>query len=155
MASTEEASNNQSSSTVNEDFVNQFFLSSSDNNTVQLVSEKLIRGKNYFPWARSMIISLTAKNKIGCHDGTIPIPDSNSPQFILWTQCNMTVLSWIIDSVSPGNDSSNMYIDNARAIWLDLRHKFSQKVDLESLSFKRNLPICTRSIFCGGVLYQV
>ena len=47
MASTEEASNNQSSSTMNEDSVNPFFLSSNDNNIVQLVSQKLIGGKNY------------------------------------------------------------------------------------------------------------
>ena len=39
----------------------------------------------------------------------------------------MTVLSWIINSVSPRIDSSIMYTDNARAIWLDLRHRFSQK----------------------------
>ena len=49
MASTEEALDNQSSSTMNEDFVNPFFLDSTDNNTIQLVSEKLIGGKNYFP----------------------------------------------------------------------------------------------------------
>ena len=69
MASTEEALNNQYSSTMNEDSVNPFFHSSSDNNIVQLVFEKLIGGKNYFPWARSMIISLTAKHKIGFIDG--------------------------------------------------------------------------------------
>ena len=79
MASTEEASNNQSSSTVNEDFVNPFFLSSNDRNTVQLVSKKLIGGKNYFPWARSMIISLIAKHKVRFINGTIPVPDPNSP----------------------------------------------------------------------------
>lgn len=154
MASTEEASNNQSSSTVNEDSVNPFFLRSSDSNTIQLVSEKLVGGKNYFPWARSMIISLTAKHKVGFIGGTIPVPDPDSPQFILWTRCNMTVLSWIINSVSPGIASSIMYTDNARAIWLDLRHRFSQKikVDRESLSFRRNLPM---PILCGGLPYKV
>ena len=69
MASTEEALNNQYSSTMNEDSVNPFFHSSSDNNIVQLVFEKLIGGKNYFPWARLMIILLTAKHKIGFIDG--------------------------------------------------------------------------------------
>ncbi|KAL0004673.1 hypothetical protein SO802_012234 [Lithocarpus litseifolius] len=39
-SSTKEASNNQSSSTVNDDSINPFFLSSSDNDTVQLVSQK-------------------------------------------------------------------------------------------------------------------
>nr|POE96106.1 hypothetical protein CFP56_23478 [Quercus suber] len=63
MASTKEASNNQSYSTVNEGFVNPFFLSNSDSNTVQLVSKKLVGGKNYFPWARSVIISLTTEHK--------------------------------------------------------------------------------------------
>ena len=125
MASTEEASNNQSSSTVNEDFVNPFFLSSNDGNIVQLVSKKLVGGKNYFPWTRSMIISLIAKHKVGFIDGTIPIPNPESPQFILWTRCNMTILSWIINFVSPRIGSSTMYTNNSRPIWLDLRHKFS------------------------------
>nr|POE76685.1 hypothetical protein CFP56_74804 [Quercus suber] len=127
MASTEEASNNKSSFAVNEDFVNPFFLSSSDNNTIQLVSKRLIGGKNYFPWVRSIIISLTAKHKIGFIDGTFLVLDPDSPQFILWTRCNMIVLSWIINSVSPRIGSSIMYTDNARAIWLDLRHRFFQK----------------------------
>ena len=83
MVTTEEASNNQSSSVVHEDSVNPFFLSSGDSNTVQLVSETLIGGKNYFPWVRSMIISLTAKHKIGFINGTILVPDPDSPQFIL------------------------------------------------------------------------
>lgn len=39
----------------------------------------------------------------------------------------MTVLNWIINSVSPDIGSSIMYTDNARAIWLDLRNRFSQK----------------------------
>ena len=125
MASTEEALNNQYSSTVNEDYVNPFFHSSSDNNIVQLVTEKLIGGKNYFSWARLMIISLTTKHKIGFIDGTIPVPNPDSPQFILWTRCNMTLLSWIINSVSPVIGSSITYTDNARAIWFDLRHRFS------------------------------
>ena len=74
-----------------------------------------------------MIISLTAKRKIGFIDGTIPKLVPDSPQFILWTRCNMTVLSWIINSVSPGIGSIIKYTNNARAIWLDLHHRFSQK----------------------------
>ena len=133
MATVEETSNNHSSSNnqtttaANGDSVNPFYLSSSDNNTVQLVSQKLIGGRNYFPWARSMIIALTSRHKTGFVDGTIAEPSPDSPQFILWTRCNMTVLSWIINSVSPNIASSIMYTDNARTIWLDLRHRFSQK----------------------------
>ena len=74
-----------------------------------------------------MIISFTAKHKIRFINGTIPAPNPNSPQFILWTRCSMTVLSWIINSVSLGIGSIIMYTHNARAIWLDLRHRFSQK----------------------------
>ena len=70
-----------------------------------------------------MIISLTAKHKIEFIDGTILVPNSDSPQFNLWTRCNMTVLSWIINSIALGIGPSIMYIGNARAIWLDLHHK--------------------------------
>jgi len=74
-----------------------------------------------------MIISLTAKHKIWLIDGTIPALDPDSPQFILWTWCSMTILSWIINSVSTGIGSIIMYTHNVRAIWLDLRHRFSKK----------------------------
>ena len=133
MATAEETSNSQSSNNnqtttaANGDSVNPFYLSSSDNNTVQLVSQKLIGGRNYFPWARPMIIALTSRHRTAFVDGTIAEPNSDSSQFILWTRCNMTVLSWIINSVSPNIASSIMYTDNARTIWLDLRHRFSQK----------------------------
>ena len=133
MATAEETSNNHSSgnnqttTAANGDFVNPLYLSSSDNNIVQLVSQKLIGGRNYFPWARSMVIALTSRHKTGFVDGTIAEPNSDLSQFVLWTRCNMTVLSWIINSVSPNIASSIMYTDNARTIWLDLRHRFSQK----------------------------
>ena len=42
----------------------------------------------------------------------------------------MIVLGWIINSVSPNIVSSIIYIDNAKVIWLDLRHRFSHN-DLE------------------------
>ena len=131
MATAEETSNSQSSNNnqtttaANGDSVNPFYLSSSDNNTVQLVSQKLIGGRNYFPWVRSMIITLTSRHKTGFVDGTIAELNSDLSQFVLWTRCNMTVLSWIINSISPNIASSIMYTDNARTIWLDLRHRFS------------------------------
>ena len=74
-----------------------------------------------------MIISLTTKHKIQFINGTIPAPNLDSPQLNFWTRCSMICLSWIINSVSPGIGSIIIYTHNARATWLDLRHKFSKK----------------------------
>ena len=156
MATTEETSNNQSlnnqtSTVANGDSVNPFYLSSSDNNTIQLVSQKLIGGRNYFPWARSMIITLISRHKTSFVDGTIAKPSPDSPQFILWTWCNMTVLSWIINSVSPNIVSSIMYTNNARTICLIFAIGSLRKVALELLSFRRNQLI----LFKGNCLWRI
>uniref|UniRef100_A0A7N2LCX6 Retrotransposon Copia-like N-terminal domain-containing protein n=1 Tax=Quercus lobata TaxID=97700 RepID=A0A7N2LCX6_QUELO len=131
MASTEtvspfanDASNDSSSPPMIEDSVNPFFLGSGDNLGVQLVSHRLIGAQNYSTLSRSMIISLTAKNKIGFINGKISAPDSCSSQiFVLWIRCNMTVLGWVINSISPEIASSMMYTDNARDIWLNMHER--------------------------------
>lgn len=50
------------------DYLNPSFLHHADNPGITLVSQILV-GDNYCRWSRSMIMALTAKNKIGFVDG--------------------------------------------------------------------------------------
>ena len=80
MASTENSTNpittNSSSSTgqasarMEDPSLNPFFLCSSDVLGSQLVSQPKTSAENYQIWSRAMILSLTAKNKIGFLNGT-------------------------------------------------------------------------------------
>lgn len=51
-----------------EDPMNPYFLSYADNPVMTLVSQPL-DGDNYISWSRSMMIALSAKNKLGFVNG--------------------------------------------------------------------------------------
>lgn len=58
-------------------------------------------GTGYGGWKRSMVVFLSAKNKIAFIDGTCPKPHDNSPQLQQWNICNNMVISWIASSLTP------------------------------------------------------
>uniref|UniRef100_A0A2N9IAK7 Reverse transcriptase Ty1/copia-type domain-containing protein n=1 Tax=Fagus sylvatica TaxID=28930 RepID=A0A2N9IAK7_FAGSY len=105
---------------------NQLFLHHGDSPGTILVSQPL-SGENYNTWSRSMIMALTAKNKIGFINGTITAPnDETLPSFNLWTRCNTMVISWILNSVSKDIASSVIYANTAQEMWEDLKERFAQ-----------------------------
>jgi len=59
------------------------FLLSSDIPRVSLVSTSFF-GIGFGGWRQDMIVSLSAKNKIGFIDGIVLKPPENSPQFRQW-----------------------------------------------------------------------
>uniref|UniRef100_A0A2N9FPS4 Retrotransposon Copia-like N-terminal domain-containing protein n=1 Tax=Fagus sylvatica TaxID=28930 RepID=A0A2N9FPS4_FAGSY len=74
------------SSLQRDESTNQLFLHHGDSPGTILVSQPL-SGENYNTWSRSMIMALTAKNKIGFINGTITAPnDETLPSFNLWTR---------------------------------------------------------------------
>uniref|UniRef100_A0A2N9GFH3 Integrase catalytic domain-containing protein n=1 Tax=Fagus sylvatica TaxID=28930 RepID=A0A2N9GFH3_FAGSY len=75
----------------------------------------------------SMIMALTAKNKVGFINGTISAPvDQSLPSFNLWTRCNTMVISWLLNSVSKEIASSVIYANTAQEMWEDLKERFAQ-----------------------------
>ena len=135
MASTENSTNpittnssssaGQASAGMEDPSLNPFFLSSSDVLGSQLVSQPKTGAENCQSWSRAMIVSLTAKNKIGFLNGTIAIPDASSIEYISWMKFNMTIFSLIINFISREIASSLMYTNNVREVWLNLRDRFS------------------------------
>jgi len=47
-----------------------------------------------------MLISLSAKNKLGFVNGTISTLGESDPKYLLWQRCNDMVLSWILNSLN-------------------------------------------------------
>ncbi|KAI5330422.1 hypothetical protein L3X38_029820 [Prunus dulcis] len=103
------------------------YIHSSDHPGLLLVSKKL-NGDNYATWQRSMVIALTAKNKIGFVDGSIERPSSTkkSDEHTLWDRCDKMVLSWLLNSVDSDLADSVVYAATAREIWQDFEDRFSQ-----------------------------
>jgi hypothetical protein len=108
------------------DCSNPLYLHHGDSPGSVLVSQ-LLNGDNYNTWSRSMIMALTAKNKVHFIDGSMPKPDPSSADFLPWTRCNNMVLSWIINSVSKEIAGSIIYIDTSEAMWRDIKDRFSQQ----------------------------
>ncbi|XP_057792112.1 uncharacterized protein LOC131008970 [Salvia miltiorrhiza] len=108
-----------------EDQSSPYYLSSSDNPGVQLVTQQL-NGSNYVNWNRSMMTALMAKNKLAFVDGTIDRPQPTEAIYSQWLRCNSMVVSWLRNSVVPDISSSLMYLDDASLIWNDLKDRFAQ-----------------------------
>jgi len=80
-----------------------------------------------------MLISLSAKNKLGFINGSIPTLGESNPKYSLWQRCNDMVLSWILNSLNQEIANSVIYMETPSEIWLDLQERFS-KGDFSSLS---------------------
>lgn len=112
-----------------------FFIQSGDHPGLTLVSH-ILTGSNYYSWCRAMKVALSAKNKLGFVDGTIPQPPETEVSFQVWFRCNSMVVSWIINSVHKEIIESLLSLDTARAIWQDLRHRFHQSNGLRIFQLK-------------------
>ncbi|KAL5566920.1 hypothetical protein UlMin_030084 [Ulmus minor] len=109
-----------------EDSSSPYFLHNGDHPGHTLVSNPW-NGVNYHTWRRAMLMALTAKNKIGFVDGTIPRPMLNDLLFKAWFRCNSMISSWIINVVTRDIIDSLLYLDSAYEIWRDLCDRFSQE----------------------------
>ncbi|XP_042067248.1 uncharacterized protein LOC121810552 [Salvia splendens] len=107
-----------------EDTSSPYFLHPSDNPGTILVPQPLT-GSNYATWSRSFTTALLAKNKLVFVDGSILLPARDDLLYQPWIRCNSMVISWLRNSLSPQISSSIMYLDDAYAIWFDLKERFS------------------------------
>uniref|UniRef100_A0A6N2KIH2 Retrotransposon Copia-like N-terminal domain-containing protein n=1 Tax=Salix viminalis TaxID=40686 RepID=A0A6N2KIH2_SALVM len=115
----------QNTSTLTIDPSDPLFIHTSDHPSMNLVP-KALDGTNYAMWRRSMLISLSAKNKMGFINGTIITPTENDPKYMLWQRCNDLVLSWILNSLNQEIANSVLYVETPSEIWVDLQERFSQ-----------------------------
>ncbi|XP_075636524.1 uncharacterized protein LOC142608719 [Castanea sativa] len=111
---------------VDESANNPFFLLANENPGLILTSQPLTGLENYMSWTRSVFLALSAKNKFGFVNGSIPELDPYSSLFNSWSRCNTTVLSWLTNSLSMDLKASVMYINTAKDLWIDLKDKLSQ-----------------------------
>lgn len=100
-----------------------YYLHPSDHASTKLVSN-LFDGSGYGDWKRSVIIGLTAKNKLSFIDNTLPKPTDDVVLQRAWERCNNMVIRWLIASLDRNLAKSIMYYCTAREIWKDLEDRF-------------------------------
>ncbi|XP_074373899.1 uncharacterized protein LOC141714267 [Apium graveolens] len=107
----------------NHDVSSVFYIHPSDANTTQLVSVKF-NGSGYSNWKRSMMLSLSAKNKLGFVDGSVAKPEITSVDYKAWERCNDLVCSWLLCNIDDSISRSVLFFKTAREIWFDLEDRF-------------------------------
>ncbi|KAL8156622.1 hypothetical protein AgCh_001632 [Apium graveolens] len=107
----------------NQDPSSIYFVHPSDSNSSQLVSTKF-NGNGFINWKRSMLLSLSAKNKLSFIDGTLPRPIDTTPEAKAWDRCNDLVCSWLLFNLNDNIAKSVLFLRTAREIWLDLEERF-------------------------------
>ncbi|KAE8732030.1 hypothetical protein F3Y22_tig00002237pilonHSYRG00016 [Hibiscus syriacus] len=118
---------------------NPYYLHQSDNPGMILVTQPLT-SDNFHSWKWSMMLALSAKNKLGFMDGSIPAPDTSSPELLnAWTRANNLVNSWILNSVSKDIAASLLYHTTAAEIWRDLVESFQQSNSPHLFQLKKKL----------------
>nr|XP_016444656.1 PREDICTED: uncharacterized protein LOC107769913 [Nicotiana tabacum] len=83
------------------------FLSSSNVPGIFLIVP--FSGVGFRGWKRIMIVSLSARNKMGFIDGSCIKPTENSSQYRQWDRCNNMVILWLTHSLSPDIAESVQY----------------------------------------------
>ncbi|GMI80076.1 hypothetical protein HRI_001676900 [Hibiscus trionum] len=105
---------------------NPYYLHQSDNPGMVLVLQPLTND-NYNSWRRSMVMALSAKNKLGFVDGSISAPPLiPAEKFNAWTRANNLVNSWLLNVVSKEIAASLLNHSTTAEIWKDLEDRFQQ-----------------------------
>lgn len=117
--------NNSSSNSDSVNSENPYYIGSSDNPSSVLISHPF-NGTGFNSWKRSMIISLSTKNKLGFVDKTILEPESSSPDYAKWSRANSMVIGWILNSLSTSIADSALFLPTAHEIWSELHQRFEQ-----------------------------
>ncbi|XP_049390256.1 uncharacterized protein LOC125854717 [Solanum stenotomum] len=102
-----------------------FYLHSSDSPGMSLVNF-IFDGRGFQGWRRTILIALSAKNKLGFIDGTCKIPDRSSSDYHLWSRCNDMITSWLLNSLSKDIADSVIYSQTAKDLYTDLEQRFGQ-----------------------------
>ncbi|KAF3634331.1 hypothetical protein FXO37_26543 [Capsicum annuum] len=100
-----------------------YYLHASDTPGIVLVNTPFT-GRGFAGWRRSILISLSAKNKLGFIDDACPAPSSTDVSFRLWNRCNDMVIFWLLNSLSKDIADSVLYSRTTKDLWIDLEHRF-------------------------------
>lgn len=113
--------------------------------TGAVISPIMLTGDNYESWSRSLRNNLRAKNKLGFIDGTIPVPDSKSPDLPQWGIVNSMLVAWIFNTLDVSVRSTMRFPDHVKALWDDLRDRYSLGNGPRILELKNKIHDCRQN----------
>ncbi|GKE34725.1 cysteine-rich receptor-like protein kinase 8 [Tanacetum coccineum] len=75
---------------------------------------------------RSMLIALSAKNKLKLINGDYDEPSIDSPLRAYWERANDMLISWILNNVSEQIGNHLTFVNSAFSLWSELQEHYSQ-----------------------------
>ncbi|XP_060190781.1 uncharacterized protein LOC132620082 [Lycium barbarum] len=103
-----------------------------------LVSE-LFDGTFYGSWRRSILITLSFRNKLDFIHGTFERPAEGSPLLRQWQRCNDLVVAWLVNSVTKEIQRSVVYSEFAKDIWRELEDRYGKADGARVFELKKSL----------------
>ncbi|KAH0738712.1 hypothetical protein KY290_037417 [Solanum tuberosum] len=104
---------------------NPLYMHPSDNPGAMLVPVQFT-GLGYRSWRRSVLRSLSVKNKLGFITGECSRPRSDHHTYRQWERCDDIVTSWILNSLSKEIADSVEYVQNSAELWKELEDRYEQ-----------------------------
>ncbi|KAL0284130.1 UNVERIFIED_CONTAM: hypothetical protein Sangu_2844800 [Sesamum angustifolium] len=80
-------------------------------------------GTNFLAWQRAVYVSLGTKMKLGFIDGTLPCPTVGLIHYEQWRRVDLTVISWIWNSMSKDIVEAFMYYATSRKLWIAIQRR--------------------------------
>ncbi|XP_055824434.1 uncharacterized protein LOC129892954 [Solanum dulcamara] len=102
-----------------------YYLSNSDSPGMTLVNS-VFDGRGYPGWRRSILLSLSAKRKLGFINGTCKVPDLRSAEFEQWNCVNDMIICWISNALSKDIADSVMSFKTTKELWDSLEQRFGK-----------------------------
>nr|XP_009629562.1 uncharacterized protein LOC104119694 [Nicotiana tomentosiformis] len=102
-----------------------YHLNNSDSPGMTLVNT-MFDGRGYPGWRRSILLSLSAKKKLGFINGACLPPDLKSPDHEQWSYMNGMVISWILNALSKDIADNVIYSKTAKKLWDSLEQRFGR-----------------------------
>ncbi|KAL8089454.1 hypothetical protein AgCh_039061 [Apium graveolens] len=105
---------------------------------MKLVSEPFDR-TGFSNWKRSVTIALSAINKLGFVDGSLPNADISSTSFKSWSRSNDMVISWLLGALSKTIGRNIIYAIIAHQIWLELEERYGMSNGTQMFGLHKEL----------------
>ncbi|XP_019244321.1 PREDICTED: uncharacterized protein LOC109224189 [Nicotiana attenuata] len=120
------------------DINHPYHLNHSDSPGMTLVNT-VFDGKGYPGWKRSILLSLSAKKKLGFINGACKTPVLDSTDFEQWSCVNDMVTSWILNALSKDIADSVIYSKTAKELWDSLEQRFGKSNGAKHFHMQKEL----------------
>ncbi|GKD87865.1 cysteine-rich receptor-like protein kinase 8 [Tanacetum coccineum] len=125
-----EIQNSQSSNSTDTNDINSpyhpLYFHPNDHPRLLLISKRLLGSENYNTWKRSILIALSAKNKLKLVNEDYEEPDSSSDLRAYWERANDILISWILNTVFEQIGNNLTFVNSASDLWKELYEHYSQ-----------------------------